>query len=98
MKCVPIAKGISYDACHRSPTPIPHPASCGTGRTQSNHIQYTDMEQHPTKDTLRIQVNYKPKCRDKHTRGPKRVKQNPAIKAHTLMVAPLIVDTANASL
>ena len=54
-------------------------------------------QQHPIYDTLRTQVNYKPKRRDKHARGLKWAR-NPATKAHKLSQGPATIDTANALL
>ena len=54
------------------------------------------IQQHPTEDTLRKQVNYEPKRQAKHNHGPKRAGPNPRTKAHTLMTQSLTVDTANA--
>ena len=54
--------------------------------------------QHPKDDTLRTQVNYKPKRRDKHAQGPKHECWNPATKAHKLFQGPVTIDTASALL
>ena len=71
--------------------------------TASTPIRYMSLrrkaiQQHPTDDTLRTRVNYKPKRRDKHARGPKRESQMPVTKAHKLLQGPVTIDTANALL
>ena len=52
------------------------------------------IQQYPTDDTLRTQVNYKPKQWDKHARGPKRASRNLATKAHKLLHGPITINTS----
>ena len=56
------------------------------------------IQQHPTNDTLRTQVNSKPKRQAKHRHGPKRVGLSPEARAHTLTGKALTMATTNALL
>ena len=53
------------------------------------------IQQHPTDDTVRTQVNYKPKRWDQHAPGPKRKGQSPTLKSNKLAQRPITIDTAN---
>ena len=82
-----------------------HPTAPGTRRsaTASTPVWYTSLrqkaiQQHPADDTLRTQVNYKRKRRDKHAWGPKRASRRPATKTHKLLQGRVTIDTANALL
>ena len=56
------------------------------------------VQQHPTENTQRKQVNYKSKRRGKRKHRPKRAGHNPRMKAQTLMTQTLNMNTANALL
>ena len=84
----------------RGTTPAP---GARRSTTTSTPMWYTPLrrkaiQQHPTADTLRMQVNYKPKRQDKHARGPKRARQTPVFKAHELLKRPITSGAANALL
>ena len=78
----------------RSRTSIPHHAPCCPRSTRHCRGPYTRLlhvlvvqaiQQHPTNDTLRQQVKYKPKRRDKHAWGPKWASRTPATKGQKLL-------------